>query len=402
MNKLWLVVQREYLYNLLRKSFIFTAFVLPLLIMGGMYLTIQLTEDSFSNENLKDYSQVGYVDHANLLETVDDPAYTRFIAYESEEAVRVAFEDESLNAYFIVPEDYLQTGEISYFDKKGIPFALQEEIEDFLRLGVAALAPPDIPVERLQNPATTQVHIFDENEPINEDAMIGRFILPIVFAIVFIFTVITTSQFLMSGVVEEKENRIMEILITSIRPDQLLIGKVIGLGALALTQVVVWLGAGLLIAAATDQLDFIQDMNFKPLEVGLMLAYFLLSFLLFAGIMVGVGASVTAEQEARQFASVFVLLVVSPTWFIAAFINSPEGAIATFFSLFPFTAPVTNLFLIGLGEVRDWQIIASLVILLISIGVVLWASVKIFHAGMLMYGQRLGLKQLRRAVFGGL
>ncbi len=230
MSKLWLVIQREYLYNLLRKSFIFTAFVLPLLIMGGMYLTIQLTEDSISSENLKDYDRVGYVDNVGFLANSDDPAYARFIPYDSEDSARAAFEDGSLNAYFIVPEDYLQTGEISYFDKKGIPFALQSEIEDFLRLGVATLAPQDVPVERLQSPADTQVRIFGEDEPVDEEALIGRFILPIIFAVLFIFTVLTTSQFLMSGVVEEKENRIMEILITSIRPGQLLVGKVIGLG----------------------------------------------------------------------------------------------------------------------------------------------------------------------------
>lgn len=401
MNKLWLVIQREYLYNLLRKSFIFTAFVLPLLIMGGMYLVIMLAEDSASEDKLDEYNRIGYVDEVGFLESVTSPDFDRFIPYESEEAARAAFEKGDLDAYIVVPEDYLQTGRVSYFAKKGIPFVMQDEIDDFLRLGVSSLAPPDVPVERLRNPANTKMHILGEDEPMNEEALVGRFILPIIFAVLFIFTVLTTSQFLMSGVVEEKENRVMEILITSIRPGQLLVGKVIGLGALALTQVIVWLAAGIIIAIVTDRLDFIREMNFKPLEVVLMVAYFLLSFLLFAGIMVGVGASVTAEQEARQFASIFILIMISPSWFIAAFINSPGGAVATFFSLFPFTSPVTNLFLIGLGEASTEQVIASLVILVVSIGVVLWASVKIFHAGMLMYGQRLGLKQLRRVLLGG-
>lgn len=401
MNKLWLVIQREYLYNLLRKSFIFTAFVLPLLIMGGMYLVIMLAEDSASEDKLDEYNRIGYVDEVGFLESVTNPDFDRFIPYESEEAARAAFEKGDLDAYIVVPEDYLQTGRVSYFAKKGIPFVMQDEIDDFLRLGVSSLAPPDVPVERLRNPANTKMHILGEDEPMNEEALVGRFILPIIFAVLFIFTVLTTSQFLMSGVVEEKENRVMEILITSIRPGQLLVGKVIGLGALALTQVIVWLAAGIIIAIVTDRLDFIREMNFKPLEVVLMVAYFLLSFLLFAGIMVGVGASVTAEQEARQFASIFILIMISPSWFIAAFIKSPGGAVATFFSLFPFTSPVTNLFLIGLGEASTEQVIGSLVILVVSIGVVLWASVKIFHAGMLMYGQRLGLKQLRRVLLGG-
>lgn len=401
MNKLWLVIQREYLYNLLRKSFIFTAFVLPLLIMSGMYLVIMLAEDSASEDKLDEYNRIGYVDEVGFLESVTNPDFDRFIPYESEEAARAAFEKGDLDAYIVVPEDYLQTGRVSYFAKKGIPFVMQDEIDDFLRLGVSSLAPPDVPVERLRNPANTKMHILGEDEPMTEEALVGRFILPIIFAVLFIFTVLTTSQFLMSGVVEEKENRVMEILITSIRPGQLLVGKVIGLGALALTQVIVWLATGIIIAIVTDRLDFIREMNFKPLEVVLMVAYFLLSFLLFAGIMVGVGASVTAEQEARQFASIFILIMISPSWFIAAFINSPGGAVATFFSLFPFTSPVTNLFLIGLGEASTEQVIASLVILVVSIGVVLWASVKIFHAGMLMYGQRLGLKQLRRVLLGG-
>lgn len=401
MNKLWLVTKREYTYNLMRKSFIFTAFVMPVLIMGGMYVVIWFASRSASESSLEDYEAVGYVDEVGFLDNVTDSTYDRFIPYENENAVRAAFDSGELESYFVVKADYLQTGEVTYYGEKGASLALADEIDDFLVEGVTTLTSTDVPVERLRQPVNSQVYILGEEESLDEDALIGRFVLPIIFAILFIFTVLTTSQFLMSGVVEEKENRIMEILVTSVRPRELLIGKVLGLGALALTQMVFWFAASIILAAVTGRLEFLSELNFKPTEILLMVTYFVLSFLLFAGIMVGIGASVTAEQESRQAATIFVLMSISPTWFIGLFIDNPTNAVATFFSLFPFTAPITNLFLIATGDAREWQIALSLTILVVSIVATMWIAVRLFHAGMLMYGQRLGLRQVRRAVLGG-
>ncbi len=399
MNKLWLVTRREYTYNLMRKSFLFAAFVMPVFIMGGMYLVILFASRSASDDTLKDYERVGYVDPLGFLVEVTE--YRRFIPFESEASARRAFDTDAVDAYFVLDENYFQTGKITYYANKGLPFPLQNEINDFLVTGVASLAPPDVPLERLRDPVNSKVYVLGEEEALDDETVIGRIGLPIVFSIMFIFTVLTTSQFLMSGVVEEKENRIMEMLITSIRPHELLMGKVLGLGALALTQVFFWLAASLTLAAVTGRLDFISQLDFTLSELALVIVYFMLSFLLFAGIMVGIGASVTAEQESRQIASIFVLLAISPMWAIAVFLENPQGTIATAFSLFPLTSPITNLFLVAAGEARPWQIALSLLILGVSIVAVMGMAVRVFHLGMLMYGQRLSFKQIRRAVLGG-
>jgi ABC-2 type transport system permease protein len=154
------------------------------------------------------------------------------------------------------------------------------------------------------------------------------------------------------------------------------------------------------IANLTGQLDVLANVRLEFAEIIVMALYFLLTFGLYAGIMIAIGSAVSAEQESRQVAAIFTLIFVSPSWAIGAFFEAPTGPITTAFGLFPMTSGLSNLVLIGLGETRTWQIVLSLGLLFATTVFMLFAAAKIFRAGALLYGQRLSFRQLRRALRG--
>ncbi len=151
-------------------------------------------------------------------------------------------------------------GTVDLYSDRNVPEALRQSVEDFMRFQIGARAPADlpVPVERLGEGNTT-LRDLDSGEEMSEAAMIGRILLPFVFVLIYFMATSTTAQFLMSGVVEEKENRLMEILATSVRPIELLWGKLLGLAALAITQVALWAAGGLLMASFNaDAQDFVS------------------------------------------------------------------------------------------------------------------------------------------------
>lgn len=410
-QKVWLVIRREYLYNFKRPSFLFTALGLPIISLGAMFLIGRVTASR--ETNLDDFQRVSYIDRAGIVseaasnpedyQPVSDPALEG-PGSEADQAAQTAYYDalveaanrqlvaSEIDAYFVIADSYLFTGQIDIYARKGAPAVLQENIEDFMRAQIAHLAPDDLPVSqaRLEQGPATVIRDLDTGEELSDAALVGRLLLPFIFVFVYFMVTNTTSQFLMGGVVEEKENRLMEILATSIRPLELLWGKLLGLGALSLTQVALWASAGLLIAAFYDDAqDFISGANFQVTDIVLFVGLFLVNFFLFSSTMLGIGAAVTAEAESRQIAGIFTFIAVLPMALLVTFMANPDGVLPMIFTFFPFTAAVALILRMGLTSLPWWQIGLSVAIQVVSVFVVMWLSAKVFRLGMLMYGKRL-------------
>lgn len=210
----------------------------------------------------------------------------------------------------------------------------------------------------------------------------------------------TTSGYLMHGVSEEKSNRIMEILITSVKPMELLLGKILGLGALGLTQLLVWLVAGMVLLNVAESADVVRGVTLPPDLIVLALAYFLVGYFLFASVMAGMGAIAGSEQESRQYAGIFSLVTVIPFFFITQILFQADSPIALALTLIPFTAPLTVILRASLGGLPAWQLAASFAILLLTTLGMAWASARIFRWGLLMYGKRPTPRELWRVVRG--
>jgi len=409
-SKVWLVLRREYTYNFRRPSFLFTAFGVPLISIVAIFLIFQFSVER--EANLDKFQRVGYVDRAMIVEPAGpNPAdYTPVTqpdlpmpAADSQPDALPAYFDAleahaseqllagELDAYFVIPEHYVLSGQVTLVTQRSVPQALLDAIEDFLATQIAYRAPETlpVPVERLVDAEFT-LRDLDSGEEMSEAALVGRLLLPLIFALIYFMATSTTAQFLMSGVVEEKENRLMEILATSLRPAELLVGKLLGLGALALTQVALWGAGGLLIALVNeDARTFLGGAKFQTTDLALIGVLFLINFLIFSASMLGIGAAVTAEAESRQIAGVFTFLMVLPLMFSAAFFTNPDGPLPVFLSLFPLTAAIGLTMRLGVGTLPTWQIGLSMAIQIVTALIVVWLAIKVFRLGMLMYGKPL-------------
>ncbi len=395
--KIWLIARREYLYNIRRRSYLFTAFVVPILSIG-----LSLVASNFSFSQLDDtgsYKRVGIVDQANIMGVIKLPAPYEII--DTPEKAAAQLKDKTLDLYFLLPLNYLSTGTIESYSRASIAPGLDTQFGKLVRKALAAKAgKPDV-IARLQDPIPTlNIRKPDSSQIYDESVLISAIIAPMLFGLLLFLSIMTTSQFLMSGVVEEKENRMMELLATSSRPSEMLWGKIIGLGGLGLTQILIWGVMGLGYAALQGTANIgstLANLQITPGSLLMLVAYFLLGYLLYGAIMAGIGSTVNAEQESRQIASIISMLAILPFFFIISFLSDPNGPLATGLSLFPVTAPVAMTMRAAFTVVSPWQIGLSLCLMLISVIVVVWIAARVFRLGMLSYGKRLGIRDILRA-----
>jgi len=230
---------------------------------------------------------------------------------------------------------------------------------------------------------------------------IPSFLVPFVVAFFLFFAISTAGGYLLQAMTEEKENRTMEILATSVSPEQLMAGKALGLIAVSLTQILIWLTAlfsGLWIAGR-----FISELQGLQLPWDMVIVailYFLPSFVLVAGIMIAIGGVVTEQQQGQQIAGIINLLFIVPIFFLALIFENPESPLLVGLTLFPTTAFLTVMLRWGMTSVPLWQLVLSWVLLTLSALGSIWVAAKVFRIGMLQYGQRLSLKTIIQALRG--
>lgn len=225
------------------------------------------------------------------------------------------------------------------------------------------------------------------------------FALPFVASFFFVIAVMASGGYLLQAVTTEKENRTMELLITSLTPEQLVSGKAVGLMAVSLTQIGIWALAivvGLIVGA--QYLAPLRQAHVPWGMLGIAVLYFLPSYALVAGIMITIGSAVTETQQGQQIAGLINLLFFAPVFFLVLVIANPDNPLLVFLSLFPTTAFLTITMRWSLAVVPLWQMILSWVLLVASAAGSLWASARVLRAGMLRYGQRLELRAMFRAL----
>lgn len=398
MNKLWLVARREYLYNLRRRSFLFAVFGVPIFTFIAWFVVFAVIQSS--EENVQQIGRVGYVDNVGVLNNPVFPAEQPdlFVAYPDETTARQALDEKTIGAYVALPPDYLKTGSVYFYSYSGIPEALKDTFTSFILSNLSRQLDDSVLLERIQQPVDLTIHVQDSGRNLTQNNMPVLIFMPMIFAFVFFMAAGATSGFLMNGIVEERANRIMEILVTSVTPMQMLLGKIIGLGLLGLTQLVVWGTASILLIRFGQALPFLNGITF-PTDMALVfLAYFLLSYFLLASLMAGLGAVAGSEQESRQYSSILSILFIAPFFAIVPLINEPDGNLATLLTMIPFTAPVTVLLRMGFGTIPAWQLGLSLLILLVVTVFVIWAAAKVFRWGLLLYGKRITPRELWRVI----
>jgi ABC-2 type transport system permease protein len=396
LRKILLIARREFTYNVRRRSYLFTAFFLPFLSIGLSLLATQISNSSVDDRG--SFQRVGIVDQAGLFKAAPAAPY-ELITLEKAQAEIAA---GTLPVYYILPADYLTTRKATSYSIASLPLGLNRDVTRVVRIALSEQVGRADVTTRLQT-VTEKIVIRQPGttRELPTAVLFVAFIGPFIFGMLLFVSIMTTSQFLLSGVAEEKENRMMELLTTSTRPAEMLWGKLIGLGGLGIAQLLIWALVGLVFALTqgTENLSIaLAALQVTPGYVLLFVVYFLLGYLFNGALMAGVGASVSLESEGRQFAGILSFVYVLPFVFLFNFITDPNGPTSTFLSLFPFTSPLAMVLRVAFGDVPPEQIALSIGILLASVALIIWVAGRVFRVGMLAYGKRLGLRDIWRAL----
>jgi ABC-2 type transport system permease protein len=407
-KQILLVAVQELLVNIRRPGFIIMTLLIPALGLIGLLIGSLFGGDVgtfFQSQFAPKQKAIGYVDQSGLLTENLGQYSSQFMRYPDEASARAAMVDGTISSYFVLPPDYLRSGTVVVYGTGGgfSTFAAADsgEIQDFLIAHLLAGKVDTTIEQRVINPMNIQAVTLNEKGQVSTESpfsWIGDFVVPYLFSILFVITLFTTSGFLLQGVSEEKEGRIIEILLSSISATQLLAGKILGLGAVGLIQVMVWFGAGAgLLAAATVLFTLAGVITLSLSTIVLGLVYFVLGYLLFATLMAVAGSMGTTQRESQQIAGIFSFAAAIPWMAISVIFTNPNAPLAVILSYIPLTSPVMMLIRLGFGQVPGNQIVISLGLLLAGIALSLWAGAKVFRVGLLMYGKRPSLKDLARA-----
>jgi ABC-2 type transport system permease protein len=394
MLRFWRIASHEYRRHVLRRRFIFALLSVPALITVMVLVGFMI-----ARANMNDLP-VGYVDLSGLLsDPVQSPqagtlpASIQLISYSNQSAAEEALKDEAIQAYYLIPADYRQTGQVQLVFAQQPGSEVDERFEDFLRVNLLE-DQPDPVVQRLIAGDNLTVRTPDGSREMSERDWFNIF-TPFAAGFAFIIAIFTTSGYLMQAVVEEKENRTVEILMTSISPFQMMGGKIIGIIAVGLTQIVTWMGVAFLgVLLGRSYFEWLQAVHISPDFVGLTVVVMLPSFVLIAALMAAVGATVTESREGQQVTGLFTLPVMIPYWFTYQIMSNPNGPLAVAMSYFPLTAPVALTMRAGFTSLSISEILLSVGLLSLSAAGALWLAGRAFRLGMLRYGQRLSLSEI--------
>lgn len=436
-TKVGVVVRREFLTTIKRKSYLITTLGMPLFFVliaaigtipalfmakkGAALKTLGIVDRSgllgidaeieFSPPPPPQLEALGGADAlkvtgsggmVTIAKAFEDATRVKLRPYASREAAEAAVRSGAVGAFFEFPADYLDTGQVLSFEKGGMMPGTGSETKQALlrRFVIERLLAGKLDeklLERVRRPLRVTSLTLQKNgafEPQDVMKVIGAIAVPLVFTLIFFISVMMSSGFLLEGVSEEKENRVIEVILSSISSDNLLLGKLIGLGGAGLLQVTVWFGMVLIPAAAL--------LARLPIHGGAIFAsfvFYLLGFLLFGTLLLGTGSLGQNLKESQQLGMVWSLFSVIPMMFMMIVLSEPNGIFPRVLSFFPLTAPVTMFLRLNSADPPPWwEVVLSAAVLAGSAWLALKVMAKIFRVGLLLYGKRPTIPEILRLV----
>ena len=415
MQRLWseisIVLSEEFRRNIRRKQYLIITFT-PVVIVLVLALAMPLVRGLFSGDSASTAS----ADGGRAIAVVNDSPNLTFAPQNSadfqvlsnRQAGIAALQEGRVEDLFIIPADFLQTGRVEWLhtDSGLSSIIAGDDSEDRMRaILLQALTSADLSADRiarLQDPLNlTRFEVTREGDVAAEEEglILEFFTVPFLSAWIMIMVIYMVSGTLLQSVSEEKENRIVEVLITSVSPLALMTGKVLGLGATGLLQVGVWLvSLALFVPRIVSAFPDIGDLALSPGLAAAIVVFFLAGYFVFAVVMAGISAATVSAREASSLSSIVLLPALAPLILASLISLAPNGAFARILTFIPFTAPATMMIRLGVTDVALWEIALCLGVTVASGLALLWLSARVFRAGILIYGQRMTLRRLWLAV----
>ncbi|MBT3243655.1 MAG: ABC transporter permease [Bacteroidetes bacterium] len=398
MNKTYLIFKHEFLQTIKKGGWIIMTLAVPVLALLGIGLISLM--NNISDSGTDSVGSIAYVDEAGIITTSNTEEETMLIPYNSVDDAKEAMLNSEISEYILIPEDYTSTGIIHRYTLEkelGTSPLTIALIKSFLTRNLLKDQVSPHLISLINSPLKLQVtRVTQEGDISKEQNSMANLLVPGIFSLLLGLSLMIGSMSLITGLGEEKESRLIEVLFSSVSIRQLLVGKVLALGTAGLLQVLLWLITApflvdLAVSASGGAIGSIQIPG-SFLVLGIV--YFILGYLLFAVLSIGVGAISNNGQEGSQLSMIYTMANFIPLWFAALLIAFPKSPIWIILTLFPITAPVQTMVRLGVSDIPSWQILASIIILLISILGGLSIAIKIFRMNMLMHGKRPGLTEI--------
>jgi ABC-2 type transport system permease protein len=424
MRRLWAVTVREYLERVRTRWFLFATVFGPLLFGALIYLPAYVAARGRASA---DVSRIQILDatgaalgHAVATElnggVFGDSSRTQVIALSESElaaaedaATRVVL-SRRIRGYLVLDAGTLAGRGARYAGSNATSLVDMRRIESAVNREVMAAQLRSAGVSTVDSDRLKRMRLDLRAERITPAGRGGSGQLSILIAIsiamLLYVTIFIYGQAVLRGVIEEKQTRVAEVVLSSVRATTLLAGKVLGVGAVGLTQMVIWTAASVLMARYRVSLlaQFgvnaapVQFPTISPTQLFVLILFFLLGYTFYAALFAAVGAMVNTEQEAQQAQMPVVMMLVVSIMFLQPVLNNPEGSLATNLSWIPFSSPIVMPLRMTAVNVAGWEVGLSLFALLAGCYIAVYVAARIYRTGILMYGKRPTLGELIRWV----
>ena len=436
MNKILLIIQREYITRVLKKSFWISSLLAPVLITAIYAIPIWLAMKD------KEVKRVEILDLSGLWKKSDlvDKEVEFVFTSGKEQELKMSFASKGYDAFVSIPEDVLTNPKgVHIYSAKNIGMSLKESVEKLIQNKVRQelLLKAGISSQIYES---TQVDIDSKTITVSNDGKEtrsssgGAMILAGIMGMVLYVTLLLYGSQVMNGVIEEKSSRIIEVIISSVKPYQLLLGKIIGVGLVGLTQFLLWIVLTFGLTQITSKfygekvkndisqikkIDSGKQSNISskieeespmsevtkvlestniPMIVAAFLFYFFVGYMLYSSLFAAIGSAVESATEAQQFTFIVMIPIILSFLMAQYTMQDPDSNIAFWASMIPFTSPINMMVRLPYG-VPVWELILSMTLLVLGFLGCSWVSARIYRVGILMYGKKVTWKELGKWLF---
>lgn len=396
MHNLGTVFRFEVIRTLKKKSFWIVAASFPLIIaavFAVIYFSNKTTDDLAKDAQNREFSLV-YTDTSDVIHPeLFNQLKAKSVA--DKETGIAAVKSGKVDAYFYYPENVAEQPVEVYAKDVGLFNNSRYEgtAKLLLETSVTNTVDPES-VAILKNTVTTDTTMYKDGAVYDG---FKQMIAPGFFLVLFYILLAMFSNQMLTSTTEEKENRVIEMLLTTVKARTLIIGKILSLVILAFIQVLlITLPVLILYLVLRDQLSLpsfdLSSIPFDPIRISIAAALFIFSFLLFTGILVALGAAMPTAKEANGFFGVVMIFLFGPLYAVSLFVSAPNSPLVTFLSFFPLTAPIPLLLRNAVGNLSYEHAIIAIIVLAVSATIAMLVAVRIFRYGVIEYSSRLSLK----------
>jgi len=437
-KKIFAVVRREYVERIRTKAFWIATLIIPFLFLGMIFVQVAVMRRSAGERRVAVVDRTGHLfaplvkemarveasgGRAPRSEAVsDEPGGDRENANrarsihwvlterpvgdfdKTKEELRKEVLSKKINSYLILDPAMLAKDEVEYYSSSVSEFVAINQIQralDHILLREKIVAHGLAPEVGNELDKRIDLRAFKVTESGTAEEKGAGLVAALIFFFLMYSTFFMYGYQVMRGVIEEKSTRIVEIVIASVRPVELMLGKIIGIGLVGLTQYFAWslVAMNLSLPAIASIMSTTDIVPKIPLSmIAFFILFFLCGYFLYASIYTAIAAPFNSDQEAQQLAMIPMAMIISGVAIYPAVMNNPSGGIALFFSLFPFTAPLMMFLRTSLSPVPAWQILLSIVLLVATTVGLAWFAGRIYRVGILMYGKKPTIPEIFRWV----